>query len=209
MSSLLQSLRTCGVYVGKIHSHHHSAEILHRLAALAASWLLMPYCQQCISTRRYKGDRGNALSSCAGDDHLHRCHRIDSWESLTVCIRLLKVCTACLGPVASKGVRCICRVLLTQSVRAGPKGVHVAHVLVDGQINETASAKVLLSLCWSFSILIGYVFKKKKPTQKDPKRGQETYLAPDSIANLYWQLHSQDPTVWTFEQDIRPNVEPW
>ena len=65
----------------------------------------------------------------------------------------------------------------------GPQGIHVAHVIVDGQINT--------------------------PRVRERFRDREGYtmLSPDAIAETYWQLHSQDRTAWTLELDLRPAVE--
>jgi NAD(P)-dependent dehydrogenase (short-subunit alcohol dehydrogenase family) len=65
----------------------------------------------------------------------------------------------------------------------GPQGIHVAHVIIDGQINT--------------------------PTLREtqPDREEHTTLSPDAIAKTYWQLHTQDPTAWTLELDLRPAVE--
>ena len=65
----------------------------------------------------------------------------------------------------------------------GPQGIHVAHVIIDGQINT--------------------------PTMREmsPDREEHTMLSPESIAETYWQLHSQDHTAWTLELDLRPSVE--
>jgi NAD(P)-dependent dehydrogenase (short-subunit alcohol dehydrogenase family) len=65
----------------------------------------------------------------------------------------------------------------------GPQGIHVSHVIVDGQINTPR---------------IGEMF---------PDREEHTLLSPDAIAETYWLLHSQDPTAWTLELDLRPSVE--
>ena len=69
----------------------------------------------------------------------------------------------------------------------GPKGVHVAHVIVDGVID-------------------GEMINKRVPDLKD-KLGQEGMLDPAAIADAYWQLHEQHPSAWTFELDLRPAVE--
>lgn len=65
----------------------------------------------------------------------------------------------------------------------GPQGIHVAHTIIDGQINT--------------------------PRVRDmsPGRDEGTMLSPDAIAESYWQLHRQDPTAWTLELDLRPAVE--
>ncbi len=65
----------------------------------------------------------------------------------------------------------------------GPQGVHVAHVVIDGQIDTP------------------------RLRQREPDRPSHTVLAPDAIAETYWQLHSQDPSAWTLEIDLRPAVE--
>ncbi len=65
----------------------------------------------------------------------------------------------------------------------GPRGVHVAHIVVDGQIDTPRSR------------------------QMQPDRDRQTLLAPDAIANEYWNLHAQDRTAWTLELDLRPALE--
>jgi NAD(P)-dependent dehydrogenase (short-subunit alcohol dehydrogenase family) len=64
-----------------------------------------------------------------------------------------------------------------------PQGIHVAHVVIDGQIN-TPSLR-----------------------ETQPNREEHTTLSPDAIAESYWQLHVQDSTAWTLELDLRPAVE--
>jgi hypothetical protein len=39
------------------------------------------------------------------------------------------------------------------------------------------------------------------------ERETHTFLAPEAIAQTYWQLHQQDATAWTQEIDLRPSVE--
>ena len=64
-----------------------------------------------------------------------------------------------------------------------PQGVHVAHVIIDGQINTP------------------------RVRERYSDREAHTMLSPDEIAETYWQLHSQDSTAWTLELDLRPSVE--
>ncbi|MFB6219485.1 MAG: SDR family NAD(P)-dependent oxidoreductase [Halobacteriaceae archaeon] len=63
----------------------------------------------------------------------------------------------------------------------GPEGVHVAHVVVDGQILP--------------------------PEGPAADRDAEEYLDPDAIAESYWHLVEQDRSSWTLELDLRPHVE--
>jgi NAD(P)-dependent dehydrogenase (short-subunit alcohol dehydrogenase family) len=65
----------------------------------------------------------------------------------------------------------------------GPQGIHVAHVVIDGQINTP------------------------RVSERFPDREAHTMLSPDAIAETYWQLHIQDHTTWTQELDLRPAVE--
>jgi NAD(P)-dependent dehydrogenase (short-subunit alcohol dehydrogenase family) len=65
----------------------------------------------------------------------------------------------------------------------GPQGIHVAHVVIDGQINTP------------------------RMREMSPDREEHTMLSPDAIAETYWQLHTQDRTAWTLELDLRPSVE--
>ncbi len=74
---------------------------------------------------------------------------------------------------------------LSQSMarELGPKGVHVAHALIDGQINGPRHADLV------------------------DQRGPDALLAPDAIAEAYYGLHRQHRSAWTQELDLRPWVE--
>ena len=65
----------------------------------------------------------------------------------------------------------------------GPQGIHVSHIIIDGQINTPSIREM------------------------SPDREEHTLLSPDSIADTYWQLHTQDRSAWTLEADLRPSVE--
>ncbi len=65
----------------------------------------------------------------------------------------------------------------------GPRGVHVAHVVIDGQIESART--------------------------RQAGRAAETVLSPAAIADSYWHLHGQDATAWTHELDLRPAIEKW
>lgn len=74
---------------------------------------------------------------------------------------------------------------LAQSVARefGPRGIHVAHVIIDGQIG-TPSAR-----------------------EREPERAEETFVDPDAIAENYWTLYQQPRSTWTLELDVRPYME--
>jgi NAD(P)-dependent dehydrogenase (short-subunit alcohol dehydrogenase family) len=71
----------------------------------------------------------------------------------------------------------------------GPKGVHVAHVVIDGMIDG--------------AFISGLV-----PDAAE-KLAREEILAPDEIARNYVWLHRQRRNAWTFEMDLRPWTETW
>jgi len=66
----------------------------------------------------------------------------------------------------------------------GSKGVHVAHVIIDGQIAA-----------------------EHRPGRGRNERGPDAFLGDDAIAEAYWQLHAQPRSAWTLEMDLRPWVE--
>jgi NAD(P)-dependent dehydrogenase (short-subunit alcohol dehydrogenase family) len=65
----------------------------------------------------------------------------------------------------------------------GPKGIHVAHIVIDGQIRSERYAHL----------------EKQRPP--------DGLLDPAAIAETYWQLHAQPRSAWTLELDLRPWVE--
>jgi NAD(P)-dependent dehydrogenase (short-subunit alcohol dehydrogenase family) len=67
----------------------------------------------------------------------------------------------------------------------GPRGIHVAHIIIDGGI-DTARVRAMIAGRQSAAPVL---------------------LAPAAIAETYWQLHAQDPSAWTHEMDLRPSVE--
>jgi NAD(P)-dependent dehydrogenase (short-subunit alcohol dehydrogenase family) len=69
------------------------------------------------------------------------------------------------------------------AVELWPKGIHVAHVVIDGVI-ETPRVR-----------------KTDKPSDKG------RLLQPGAIANSYWHLIQQDRSAWSLELDLRPHTE--
>ncbi len=65
----------------------------------------------------------------------------------------------------------------------GPKGIHVAHVVIDGQIASPRYAELAA------------------------ERAPDALLDPDAIADVYWQLHTQHRSAWALDVDLRPWVE--
>lgn len=71
----------------------------------------------------------------------------------------------------------------------GPRGIHVAHIVIDGAI-DTA--------------FIRDTFPAMYERKKD-----DGILSPDHIAEMYWMLHTQPRDAWTHELDLRPWMETW
>jgi len=69
------------------------------------------------------------------------------------------------------------------AVELWPKGIHVAHVIIDGVIDTPA------------------VRKRYKPGADEP------LLKPEAIADAYWNLIEQDRSAWSLEIDVRPHKE--
>jgi NAD(P)-dependent dehydrogenase (short-subunit alcohol dehydrogenase family) len=63
----------------------------------------------------------------------------------------------------------------------GPKGIHVAHFLIDGGVSRGDVA--------------------------DGEGRKDSRLHPDSIAETYLHTLTQPRDAWTFEVDLRPWVE--
>jgi NAD(P)-dependent dehydrogenase (short-subunit alcohol dehydrogenase family) len=84
--------------------------------------------------------------------------------------------------IAKAGLR-----MLAQSLAREfhPRGIHVIHVIVDGQIDTP------------------------KLRARDPQRSAETTISPDTIASCILAAFVQPPDGWSHEIDIRPNVEPF
>ncbi len=66
----------------------------------------------------------------------------------------------------------------------GPKGIHVAHVIIDGVIHGDRANALMPDLQNRF--------------------GADGMLEPDHIAENYLTLHRQHRSAWTHELDLRP-----
>jgi NAD(P)-dependent dehydrogenase (short-subunit alcohol dehydrogenase family) len=69
----------------------------------------------------------------------------------------------------------------------GPRGIHVAHVVIDGGID-------------------GERLRSVAPNHVE-QAGENGLLDPDAIADTYWHLHEQPRSAWTHEVDLRPFKE--
>ena len=70
-----------------------------------------------------------------------------------------------------------------------PKGIHVAHVVIDGAIDTE--------------------FIRENWPHAYAKKDQDGILNPDDIAEHFWQLHCQPRNAWTFDSELKPWIENW
>lgn len=89
------------------------------------------------------------------------------------------------GFAAFAGAKFALRALAqAMSRELAPKGVHVAHVVVDGRIDSEAV---------------------RARFQVD----EAELMPPDAIAETFFAVHAQERDAWTFEIDLRPWREAW
>lgn len=91
------------------------------------------------------------------------------------------------------------RRLLCQSLNAefSPKGIHVAHVVVDGAVEAPDTLGKMLG-------------PERFQQLKETRGAADGLMLPEKIADTYWYLASQHRSVWTHEMDLRSWSDlPW
>ena len=92
------------------------------------------------------------------------------------------------GFAAFSGAKFALRALAQSMARElGPKGIHVAHVVIDGAIDTE--------------------FIRENFPERYALKDKDGILSPDAIADNYWLLHQQHRSAWTHELDLRPWLE--
>jgi short-subunit dehydrogenase len=69
----------------------------------------------------------------------------------------------------------------------GPKGIHVAHPIIDGAIDTE--------------------FIRTTFPERYAMKAVDGIVNPEHIADMYWMLHQQPRDAWTHELDLRPYME--
>ena len=96
----------------------------------------------------------------------------------------------CEGFAAFAGAKHALRALAQSMARElGPKGIHVAQIIVDGAIDT------------------GFI--RENFPERYALKDRDGIVDPEAIAESYWQLHLQPRNAWTHELDLRPWIEPW
>ncbi len=94
------------------------------------------------------------------------------------------------GYAAFSGAKAALRMLAQSMARElGPKGIHVAHSVIDGAIDTD--------------------FIRQRHPDFDNAKAKELILSPQAIAAQYIMLHRQPRSAWTHELDLRPWGEAW
>ncbi|MBI4888510.1 MAG: SDR family NAD(P)-dependent oxidoreductase [Acidobacteria bacterium] len=84
--------------------------------------------------------------------------------------------------VGKFGLRALAQVLAKE---CGPQGIHVAHIIIQGAIDN------------------------ERTRGRFPHLTGAQRMAPEAIAEMYWQIHLQSPRAWTQELDLRPGDDPF
>ena len=89
---------------------------------------------------------------------------------------------------AMSGRRMLCQSL---NHEFGPKGVHISHIVIDGAVDSPDT--------------LGKMVGEEMMVKWRPR-----LMKPQAIADTYWHLAHQDPSVRTFELDLRGQQDtPW
>ena len=77
------------------------------------------------------------------------------------------------------------------------QGIHVAHVIIDGVVNNPNTEEFFSNQSEEFKLR----FSKMASTAG--------LLEPDDVAEAYWWIFNQPKSAWTHELDLRPWSEKW
>jgi len=67
----------------------------------------------------------------------------------------------------------------------GPRGIHVAYVVIDGAVDGPRIRQFL------------------------PEKPDEFFVKPTAVAETVYHLAQKDRSGWTFELDLRTSTEKW
>lgn len=75
----------------------------------------------------------------------------------------------------------------------GPKGIHVAHIMINGMIKSADIARLI----------------QDRSGHDADSLNEDIFIDADALAETYWFLASQPKSCWTNEIDVRTHVEKW
>jgi NAD(P)-dependent dehydrogenase (short-subunit alcohol dehydrogenase family) len=76
----------------------------------------------------------------------------------------------------------------------GPKGIHVAHLVIDAGVDTEWVRERIKSREGEAAL-----------ANLDPNR----LMRPSAVAETYWQIYQEPRDAWSFEREIRPFGEKW
>lgn len=91
---------------------------------------------------------------------------------------------------AKFGLRAVAQAMARE---LGPKNIHVAHLIIDAGVDSPEIHRRLQAA------------KGLDASSLAPN----SLVKTESVAELYWYLHHQEPDAWTHEIDLRPAGERW
>ena len=94
---------------------------------------------------------------------------------------------------AMGGQRRLCQSLNAEYVS---KGIHVAHVVIDGSVDAPDTLGEILGA------------KKFQQLREEKGMGHDGLMLPEKIAETYLHLHQQNRSIWTHELDLRAYSDP-
>eukprot|EP01084_Bolivina_argentea_P191663 329222_1 len=92
---------------------------------------------------------------------------------------------------AKQGLRALAQ---SMAKELGPKGIHVAHIVIDGGIDSDFMRNLMV---------------KRGGIKNLSDISADMLMEADEIANNYWHVYNQKRSAWTFEMDLRPYREKW
>lgn len=75
----------------------------------------------------------------------------------------------------------------------GPKGIHVAHIMINGMIKSADIARLI----------------EERSGQDAEALNEDIFIDADALAETYWFIAGQPKSCWTNEIDVRTHVEKW
>jgi len=95
---------------------------------------------------------------------------------------------------AMGGRRMLCQTL---NAEFAPKGIHVAHIVIDGPVNAPDTLGKMLGA-------------ERFDQLKETLGSKDGLLLPEHVADTYFHIANQHRSVWTHELDLRPYLDkPW
>lgn len=96
---------------------------------------------------------------------------------------------------AMAGRRMLCQTL---NAEFAPKGIHVAHIVIDGPVDAPDTLGKMLGA------------EQFEALRVQRGREKDGLLLPSEVAETYWHLAHQHRSAWTHELDLRPwSDTPW